>query len=342
MQQPFLDFAKAYFRYQQGHKPTKSFSEIRALKCIERALIETKGEANLSLVNSLVLDHAVILARNFFSTGMAYHIGRELTRFAHFISDKHLISGRLDWKNPIIRPIDTVRTGAVARQQREKKLPSENILDALADIFSSNPVAARDIFTSSLCVMLLCAPSRVSEILSLPVDCDVWQTKRDGKKAYGWRFQPGKGGSPCIKWIPDAMVSIAQEAISRIRKLTDEARKIAVWYEENPHLFYRHQNCPDVSEEQPLTTIQAARALGIPSENEKYYCAQLKLFGLSTKLNTNTLAILNQWNIRKLPKDFPWFDKARDIRFSKALFCLQAKQLRTDLPKPNNDLASIK
>lgn len=308
-------------------------TEIRALKCLERALIETTGKADIAKLNNLVLDRAAILAKQFFSAGMAYHADREIERLANFISEKNLIPGRLDWKNPISRPTDTVRTGIKARQQREKKLPNENLLNALADIFASNPTIHRDVFTSSVSAMLLCAPSRVSEILALPVDCEVWQTKKDGNKAYGWRFQPGKAGTPCIKWIPDAMVSIAQEAISRIKKLTNEARKIAKWYEDYPDLFYRHQNCPDVAEGQPLTGIEAALALGIPIENKHYYWSELRRFNLSYKDGVNTLVILNKWAITKLPKDFPWFDKERCIKFSEALFCLQAKQLRTDMPK---------
>src|SRR5262249_8223064 len=160
----------------------------------------------------------------------------------------------------------------------------------LADIFASNPTEPRDIFTSSVSAMLLCAPSRISEILSLPVDCEVWQLKKDGSKAYGWRFQPGKGGVPCIKWIPDAMASIAQEAMSRIKKLTDEARKIAKWYEDQPNLFYRHLNCPNLSEEHPLTAEEAALALGIPAEDKHYYPYQLQRFGFSYKDGAHTLS----------------------------------------------------
>ena len=331
MQKPFLDFAKAYYRYQQGHKPTKSATEIRALKCVERALIETQNTADLTLLNSLVLDHAAMLAKQHFSPGMAYHTGREIARLATFVTENTLISCCLKWKNPIKRPTDTIRTGIKARQQREKKLPNENLLDALAEVFSSNPTIPRDVFTSSVCAMLLCAPSRISEVLALPVDCEVWQTKKDGSKAYGWRFQPGKGGTPCIKWIPDAMITIAQEAITRIKRLTEEARKIAKWYEVNPNLFYRHQNCPNVAENEPLTNIQTALALGIPTDNENYSRSQLKAFGFSIHPGNNTLERLHQWNIKKLPKNFPWFDKERGIKFSEALFCLQAKQLRTDM-----------
>ena len=36
--------------------------------------------------------------------------------------------------------------------------------------------------------------------------------------------KPGKGAPPQIKWVPTPMVSLAQEAIRRIRSITEEAR----------------------------------------------------------------------------------------------------------------------
>lgn len=353
MQQPFLDFAKAYLRYQQGHKPTKTKQEMPALKCIERALMISFGRADISDLNLTVFDQAATLAREQLSSGQAYHTGRELARLASFVTNKQIVATRLDWKSPNRRPTDTVRTGEKARLIREKKLPNEDALNALAEIFASNPVAPRDIFTSSVCAMLFCAPSRISEILSLPVDCEVWETKRDGTKAYGWRFQPGKGGLPFIKWIPESMESLAQEAIKRIRLLTNEARNIAKWHEDNPKQFYHHSGCPDADENLPLSIVDAGMAIGIPAKDTQHIRTELRRFGLSGKANGNTLATLHHWVLAKLPEDFPWFDKERNIQYSEALFCLKARQFRLDMAsspvivwKPNantinEDLSSV-
>jgi len=330
MKQPFLDFAKAYFRYQQGHKPTGAKNETRALRCLERALIERREGTDLQYIDLAMLDRAAVLARAQYSAGMACHVGRELARLASFLSEKNLISTRLDWKSPINRPSDTVRTGKKAQEEREKKLPASEALDALAGIFAKNPKESRDIFTTSTTALLLCAPSRVSEVLALPEDCEVWETKRDGTRACGWRFQPGKGGAPMIKWIPDAMVSVAQEAIRRIRELTKEGRHIASWLENNPEKFYRHGGCPQVPEDQPLTILETAAALGIHYENEGYCRTELLRLGLSGRDRVNSLASLNRWVHARLPDGFPWFDKQRGVRFSEALFCLQDKQLRMD------------
>ena len=96
-------------------------------------------------------------------------------------------------------------------------MPNSIALEALAEIFANNPTDERDIFTTSVFAMLMSAPSRITEILSLPVDCEYMEVDRDGVERYGSRFFSGKGFEGDIKWIPTAMVSVAKEAISRIR-----------------------------------------------------------------------------------------------------------------------------
>ncbi|MDX5338012.1 MAG: hypothetical protein LPK25_03220 [Cyclobacteriaceae bacterium] len=225
----FMDFAKAYFRYQQGHKPTGAKNEMRALRCVEQALLKNNGSADISKVSTSVLDEAAMVARQFYAKAAAYHAGREIERLAKFVSDKKLVPEKLDlWKNPIKRANDRVNTGQKAKADREKKLPSSDILEAMAEIFASNPENPKDIFTSSVFAMLMCAPSRITEILLLPVDCEVEEKDSQGDIQYGWRFYSGKGFGANIKWIPKVMVPVAQEAIARVKKLTapDRSRLI--------------------------------------------------------------------------------------------------------------------
>ena len=61
MKMPFLDFAKAYFRYVQGLRPTKVKAEIQALRCIERSLLEQVGKADILFV-MMELKALVVLA----------------------------------------------------------------------------------------------------------------------------------------------------------------------------------------------------------------------------------------------------------------------------------------
>jgi hypothetical protein len=74
---------------------------------------------------------------------------------------------------------------------------------------------------------LLCSmPGRISEVLELPVDCDVVLDPGDGFQA-GLRWWPKKGGAPQVKFVPKAMVPVVEEALVRIKRHTDPARRLA-------------------------------------------------------------------------------------------------------------------
>jgi hypothetical protein len=318
MDDAFIDFAKAYFRYQQGHHPTKTKNENKALRVIEAALLQVHGTAKISDLDIAILDEAAVLGRGHYSPMVAYHCGRELQRLARFVSDKRLIATDVStWKSPIKKPNDiTIRTGTKAKAHQEKRLPSQEALDALAEIFANNPTEPRDIFTASTFAMTMCAPVRISEILELPVDCEVEEEDSQGVIQYGWRFYSAKGYEGDIKWIPAVMVPIAKEAVKRIRLLTEEPRKLARWIEENPTRFFRHTNCPQVSDDEPLTAEQAAEALGLAS------LPSLPRTGLSNAPGGNTLDGLWKYAMSRQPKRLPWLNAVKGIKYSNALFCM--------------------
>ena len=323
MDDAFVDFAKAYFRYQQGHHPTRTKRESQALRVIEAALLQVRGHAGISALDAGTLDEAAVLGRNHYSPTSAYHCGRELQRLARFVSDKHLIASDVGtWKSPIKRPSDiTIQTGAKAKAIQEKKLPSQDALDALAEIFASNRSDPRDIFTTSTFAMTMCAPVRISEILELSADCEVEEPDSQGVTQYGWRFFSSKGYEGDIKWIPMVMVPIAKEAVGRIRALTEEARNLARWIEECPTRFFRHANCPQVRDDEPLTAEQTADALGLAS------VGSVGSAGLSKACGANTLNSLWQYVMPKQPTKFPWLNSKKRIKYSKALFCMCKKLL---------------
>ena len=315
LQQPLLDFAKSYLRYSLSFKQEqRARYEGTIFKCLEKALLEFGFSSDISYLTPAILDRAAEFARTRYTPSSCYHIGRNLQKLVEFLNEKNLIQNHIEWRNPNSRPSDTCKTGLKAEKIRQKKLPTDIALNALAEVFSSNPSSASDIFTTSTCALLLCVPSRVSEVLSLHVNCEVHELKRDGSKAYGIRFLPGKGAPPQIKWVPTAMVSLAQEAIRRIRSITNEARRISKWYEQNPDKFYRHIDCPAVNDEDSLTSKQRIQALGF-SDKE------------IMQMQYANLSIIQKHVKSKQPEGFPFFDKSRNIKFSEALFCFQRGQL---------------
>lgn len=324
----FINFAKAYFRYQQGHKPTGTKSELKALRAIEAALLQSGKPALVGNISISILDLAAQLMRENYAKGSDYHGGRELERLAKFLTSKKLISSNLNgWVNPIQRKKDEIQTGNKAKERRERKMPSEEALAAMAEIFSNNPTSPRDIFTTAVFAMLMCAPSRISEVLELPVDCEVEQEDSKGVVRYGWRFFSGKGFGADIKWIPSEMVSVAKEAIRRIKVLTQESRALAKWIEGNPSKFYRHSNCPSVAENTPLSIVQSSQALGLACETNKAAYTSLNNCGLGVEDGEHTLASLWQYVLSRQPKEFPWLSKEKGVKYSSALFCMQRNLL---------------
>ncbi|MGO4307460.1 hypothetical protein [Cupriavidus sp. RAF12] len=330
---PFVDFAKAYCRYHEGLRPKSAVRKAFALRCLERALLDCTGTATLARADIATFDRAAVIAREYYSKGFAYMVGRELRLLAAFLTSMRFVQQSIDWKNAIARPNSTVRTGAKAKALRDRRLPEQEALEAMAAIFASNPTHPRDIFSSSVAAMLLCAPCRISELLSLRADCEVWEEKKDGMRAYGWRFQPGKGASAGIKWIPSAMENIAREALARIRHVTEAARRLAVWLEDEPDRFFRHECCPSVNECQPLNGKELLDALGLGSRSPRG--TFLTWLGLSRAEGAHTLYDLNRWAHERLPESFPFRDVGRGIRCREALFIFLRGQLRTDCKCPS-------
>ncbi|SEH15758.1 hypothetical protein SAMN05428974_1513 [Sphingopyxis sp. YR583] len=336
--QPFCDFAKAYFRYRHTHAPNEHKAELRALKCVERALIEQTDAADPSTINISVLDAAAQIARNCYEA--PYAPGREIARLAQFLAEHRLVAHSLDWKSPIRRPIDTVRTGAKAKERREAKLPDPEAVHAIASIFARGPTHAADIFVTSAAAMLLCAPSRISEILELHVDCEVEERKRDGSTAYGWAFRPKKGGAPMIKWIPAPMVDIAKLSIARLREISAPAREFARWVESgDTHSF------PGFSAHAGVDGLLSRTA--IKELIGKFRSLKGLQFQKAGSFRMTTVANFSAWLRAEVIREnrfFPYISKDKVVKFSDNLFCFKQNQIayshssvELSLWRPNNN-----
>lgn len=330
-----MDFAKAYIRYCQGHRPTKLKNEIKAIRCIEPALLKIKGVADISQADLLVFDEAAVIARKEYKSS-AYQAGNQLERLAKFISDNNMADFHSDWKNPISKPKEINRTGAKTKERRKRLMLSDYQLGLMADLFSMDLKDPRDIFTTSTLALAMCAPGRISEFQDLPVNCLHEETDKDGKSRLGLRFQAGKGFGADIKWVSTPFISIAKEAVKRLILLSQEGRTLAKWIEENPEKFYRHKGCPKVDEDTPLTLKQICAAFGWAVGGWRPRPIILKTFlpngWLYREYERNkrsiTLRVLNNYiHANLLPEGWPWKNRQRDIKFSNALYCMRKHEM---------------
>lgn len=320
MDAPLIDFAKAYLRYRHGLQPSHMMNRfwLTGLRIIEAALLQMTGRAVLGDLTTAVLDEAAVVARGHFGPFPAYQAGCAAQGIIKFVTKLCLVEADIrNWQNPIknVEPPVT-RTGAKARALADKRLPSDHVLMALSEIFSTNPSNPSDIFVTSTTALLMAAPSRITETLELPVDCAMPDVNKRGEPILGLRFYSAKGYEGDIKPVPTVLMDTTEEALRRIIAMTDYARKLALWIEKHPDKPYRHTNCPKVKDDVPLTTEQACAYLGYTNPNA------LRKNGLSSAEGAHTLNSLWQWAMTKQPKGLPWLNKEKKIKYSNALFCM--------------------
>lgn len=326
MREPFISFAKSYFRYQQGHNPTGTKNESKALKVLETVLAELHGRPDILKLNASVLDQAALLAREHYPA-TAYQCGRELQRLAKFVSENGLIPTPCGtWVNPIPRPEGSERTGKKATEAREKKLPHPDAVLALADIFANVTDDPRDIFTTSVFALLMSGSVRISEVLSLPNDCEVHDVDKYGDPVYRIVYFSGKGFGVNLKSVPTVMVPIVQEALRRIRIITNEGRELGKWLESNPDLMFIHPDSKHKDRKRVLTEVEACEALGFELSHAD---AQQRIYYLYGFKRGEAITLETLWNKLKdrVNNKFPVVSKKAGVNYGNALFAMQQNRL---------------
>lgn len=330
MREPFLSFAKAYMLYMQGLRPTKSLgTRIVTLRSLEAVLTENGGEPNPARIDMFVLNRAVQVAGEHLGELSAYRVGAHLESLAAFLTDSKLTVLPTRWRNSLKRPFDHTRIGKKYDELRKKKMPSAAALENLPKIFRV-AVKPADVIISSVGAILCAAPDRISEVLILSVDCEVRQKAgANGNEVYGLRWWPAKGADPMIKWIVPSMANVVQEAIDRIRRQTNEARRIAKWYEENPGKIYLTPDLEHLRTKEWLSMDDVNNILGFKEIIHAYKWGKSKALKI---MKTGSKRVVRFVEVEKavlemLPKDFPCLNLENGLRYSDALLLVRRNEI---------------
>lgn len=327
MSEPFKSFAKSYMRYQQAMRPTSNVAgRMAALRALEAGLAEM-GTADPVQTDSHVLNRAAQLLKARLSAATAYRTVGQLEMLVDFLSDNAMLAVPTHWRNPVKRPSDSVRVGKEADERRAEKMPTQTVLDALPKVFRLATEPA-DVLVSSAAAVLCSAPDRVNELLLLPTDCEV-RKKRDESDdfAYGLRWWPAKGAEPMVKWIVPSMSSVVEEAIEKIRKVTDEARKVALWYEANPDKIYLGDEAEHLRGKETLSMEELSDILFADPPGRGAAWAWCKTHGLPVELLERKayarFVDVQATVLKMLPNGFPVVRGANALKYSDALFVMQ-------------------
>ncbi|CCN80962.1 conserved hypothetical protein [Vibrio nigripulchritudo SFn27] len=187
----------------------------------------------------------------------------------------------------------------------------------------------------------------------------------------GIKWYSGKDFGYAHKWIPTCMYGVVEAAVARLRAKSEPARKFAKMLEESS-CFPRHELCPDVPEDHPLTMDEAAMALGLDlsrygdlcdaKNRKKWQTARNQLLRRKGILREDYQVTLRDLNLilrADLPEGFPYipFENGNGyvkVKWSEALYagfanCLDTTKsnILTELYTPtintlNEDLAPTK
>ena len=228
----FLEFMKAYVAWNlyndfgQNKQILKYSAPVRNAKYVQAAMDE-HGINHPCDLNPDVLDYAVSLV-----TGSGTSAEQNRTKIGWFINvliEHEMQNDPYEWTPPK-QAVRTDRQKSRIRDETSHKNMTADELDAVTEFFNIAATPQQKL-VSSILALLCCAPMRVQELLEISRDADVYLNPGDGYQC-GLRWFPKKGGTPQIKYIPEAMKPVVEEALKRIKAVTKEAHHIALKYGE--------------------------------------------------------------------------------------------------------------
>lgn len=329
MKDPFKSFAKAYLRYQQGLRPSRSVeSRLIAL----RAVYEVLGEGGEGLdptgLLPLHFDRSAQLIRERVKATSAYQYGVQLELIYETMVGCGLLSHPQTWRSPIQRVEDASRIGPKFEERRISRLPSSDALAALAAIFQVAKEPS-DVVVTAAAAIMCSAPERISEVLRLAVHSEVEGAAPDA--AYGLRWYPSKGGSPQVKWLIPSMSPVVRTAIARLKKLSAPARALARWYEAHPTQVYLPAGLAHLRSQEMLSMQELLELLFEDSPERRVAAEWCRTHKVPTTLIRGRLHVrfldVEAAVLRMLPRGFPYLHRDHGLRFSEALFIVRKNEL---------------
>jgi hypothetical protein len=329
MPEPFKSFAKAYLRNFHALSQANVDSHlIAALRALAQALQENFPVPTPTLATLHHFRRASQILVERYKHPDAPNI--RLERISEFLAKNGLVVTPIVWRKPTSRVLPTTsRVGPEFDARRNARLPSPEALSAIAEIFhvAKDP---SDIFVTSACAILSSAPSRANEMLHLPENCEVHATDSEGQAVYGLRWRPSKGGEAMVKWVVHSMASVAQEAVANLRKLSEEARSVALWYEKNPNKLFLPKHLEHFRSKPRLTYEEVGEIVfrdttsNRPKQAGTKWCETYNIessWDANGRYKTVAFSDVERAVLALLPLEFPIANEETGLHYSDAL-CL--------------------
>ena len=335
----FIEFAKAYIRYTYSLHPIRQLARhMEALRIVEMALYAVKKNADILQLDYLVIHEVENIVSKKYKKGTksVNKLGYQLQKLFDFCRENQITPQLPLWKNPYKRPRDlTILLDEKGKEYRSSKMPTDEEMMLVAKLFHDAPNLDKETeYYTAVMALLMVAPSRCSELMSLSVNCLEWEDDSLGNKQLGIRWIPAKNGKEGLKWVPSCMQDIVVEAVKRLTKISSLAREAAKFAEENPNiLILFDKNLATVYSlyKKPLTKSEIAEVLDIDSQN----ICNTKWFKnlISENDGIITYEILGKFLYKKYTSKFnnwPYVDKHKNVKASEALLLFRENEFHDD------------
>lgn len=185
------------------------------------------------------INQTELIMREIWAKSTTYKRMTMLLAFLRFLESRSLIYP-INYTIQTPRIEDSNRFTIAGQEESLKKLPTDNALEGLADIYHKYATELSDRLLICAIALLAVTGFRIGELLTLPVDCEV-EEDRNGISRYGLRFYKEKPGSQERKfetrWITPVGAELVKKAIIEIKEITFLFREQAKLLEQNPDRF---------------------------------------------------------------------------------------------------------
>lgn len=335
----FILFAKAYLRYSHTLHDTKTLDvEIKSLRVIEHVLRKNALTPDITQFSRRHFDAAVELLE---PVPNRQDVCNCILKILAAMAKLYIVTGdALSWRHPYKGKLsyDSLNGAGASAEVKDSKVADQDALLAIANVFSqglTSSISDVDTMITSTTAILLSAPMRINEVRRLRTNCVDHDTNKDGKIEHFLKYYVPKTGQFTRKGIPAVIFEVTEIAIDRLITITEEGRRLALYMESEPTRFYRHQDCPSVSDEEELTPTQIAQALGYSSRRS----ASDFLFRHTGSRSGKGYSLNSLWQLviaehKSLNPHFPYQEdpdaqKHTPLKMSESLMCFRRNQLGT-------------
>lgn len=142
---------------------------------VEMALYNVKDNCDILQLDNLVINEVetLVLKKYKKDTESVNKLGYQLEKLFDFCRENGITPNLSLWNNPYKRPRDlTILLDERGKEYRSSKMPTDEEMMLVAKLFHDAPNLDKETeYYTAVMALLMVAPSRCSELMSLSVNC---------------------------------------------------------------------------------------------------------------------------------------------------------------------------